>query len=110
MAGKAKIVDEVWDDDRVKSFLGYNSYDTVTNYDFQLLSRAYKYMRIDDFGRFLVYFVAAGYNLDACNQEGKTLAQIIKTHRFGAEFITQLALAKQHSAAHQQAKMATNPP
>ena len=94
MAGKAKVVDEVWDDDRVKSFLDYDAYDTVTNYDFQLLNRAYKYMRVDDFGRFLAYFVAAGHNLDACNQEGKTLNQIIKKHRFGAEFIAQLDLAR----------------
>ena len=44
-------------------------------------------MRPGDFERFLKFFVEAGRNPDAYDQQGRTLWQIISSHRQGAGFI-----------------------
>ena len=51
---KAKVLDEVWDDARVRSFLSVRSH-TADSDDFHCLLRAYRSMREDDFRRFLVF-------------------------------------------------------
>ena len=65
MAGPSQpqVTDEVWDDDRVKSFLTMEAYEG--NADFHLLMRAYRGMRPADFGRFLPFFIDAKHDLDA---------------------------------------------
>ncbi|MDG1206160.1 MAG: PA4642 family protein, partial [Pseudomonadales bacterium] len=88
MAGPSQpqVTDEVWDDDRVKSFLSQEPSSTETA-DFYVLLRAYRGMRPDDFKRFLSFFVAADRDLDATDNQGRTLWQIIESHRHGHEFI-----------------------
>lgn len=93
MAGKAKVVDEVWNDDRIKGFLEYKPPATDSEPDFEILYRAYKYMRADDFARFLVFFVDAGHSLNACDQRGRKLVDIISQHRFSAAFVQSLIAA-----------------
>ena len=80
-----KVTDEVWDDDRVKSFLALEP--EGENADFHVLLKAYRGMRVDDFERFLGFFVETGRDLDAKDQRGRTLWQIIADHRQGADFI-----------------------
>ena len=55
MAGPSQpqVTNEVWDDDRVKSFLEMEAYDG--NVGFHLLMRAYRGMRPADFERFLPF-------------------------------------------------------
>lgn len=93
MAGPSQpqVTDEVWDDDRVKSFL--NMQPLSGNADHHVLLRAYRGMRPDDFARFLVFFTAAGRDIDAADAGGRTLWEIISKHRQGADFI---ALRKQY--------------
>ena len=93
MAGPSQpqVTDAVWDDDRVKSFLTMEAYEG--NADFHLLMRAYRGMRPADFGRFLPFFIDAKHDLDATDDQGRTLWSIIKGHRQGADFI---ALRQQH--------------
>lgn len=93
MAGPSQpqVTDEVWDDDRVKSFLEMEANDG--NADFHLLMRAYRGMRPADFERFLPFFVDANHDLDATDDQGHTLWSIIEGHRQGAAFI---ALRKKH--------------
>lgn len=88
MAGPSQpqVTDEVWDDARVKSFLNMQSYGDQTE-DFHILLKAYRGMRTGDFKRFLDFFVEAGRNLDALDQSGKSLWEIIADHRQGADFI-----------------------
>ncbi len=88
MAGPSQpqVTDEVWDDDRVRSFLDNRPYDG--NPDFHVLLKAYRGMRVEDFARFLKFFTEAGRNLDAQDNKGRTLWSIIKTHRQGADFIS----------------------
>ena len=93
MAGPSQrqVTDEVWDDDRVKSFLEMEAYSG--NVDFHLLMRAYRGMRPADFERFLPFFIDANHDLDATDDQGSTLWSIIEGHRQGADFI---ALRKKH--------------
>lgn len=79
------VTDEVWDDNRVKSFLALQPHGESA--DFHVLLKAYRGMRPEDFERFLVFFTKAGRNLDACDKNGRTLWQIIANHRQGAHFI-----------------------
>lgn len=95
MAGKPKVTNEIWDDQRVKDFLEYQPYNQKTSTDFQLLYRAYKYMRPGDFGRFLVFFTDAGYDLEARDSHDNTLAETIADHYFGPRFIEEINKAKQ---------------
>ena len=93
MAGPSQpqVTDEVWDDDRVKSFLKIEAYSGDA--DFHILMRAYRGMRPADFERFIPFFVDANHDLDATDDQGRTLWFIIERHRQGADFI---ALRKKH--------------
>ncbi len=85
-ADKKKVVDEVWDDARVRSFLGKKPLGSETNADYSALLYAYRSMRVEDFRRFLVFFVADGRDLNARSQSGDSLLATISGHRQGAEF------------------------
>ncbi len=88
---KPKIVDEVWDDDRVKSFLHADA--DVPCVDFYVLLKAYQGMRAHDFERFTEFFVEAGRDLDARNEQGQTLVTVITRHRHARPFIDPLLAA-----------------
>ena len=59
-ADKAKVVDEIWDDERVHSFLAKAPLGPDEDPDFSKLIFAYRSMRVDDFARFIPAFTAAG--------------------------------------------------
>jgi hypothetical protein len=86
---KAKITDEVWDDDRVKSFLDKGPLGDEPA-DYSKLLHAYRSMRPEDFGRFLKVYSAAGGQLDAVDKEGRTLAQVIQNHSKAQPFLALL--------------------
>jgi len=90
---KKQIIDEVWDDARVESFLHRDSAGTGLDPDFFVLWQAYQGMREGDFRRFLRLFVRAERNLDARNDRGETLAMMIATHRHAGPFIDALVAA-----------------
>jgi len=89
---KQKVLGEVFDDERVKSFLDYQAPDGVSS-DFHLLEKAYRGMNIDNFVTFLNFFKEAGYDLNATNPDGKTLKQIAGEHGHGVHYITALTAA-----------------
>ena len=89
---KQKIVDEVWDDARVASFLTkdmprQSGVDLPGDADFYVLRHAYQNMRPDDFERFLALYRADGRDVNARDGDGRTLADVIASHRHGAPFI-----------------------
>ncbi|TVS16846.1 MAG: hypothetical protein EA417_09365 [Gammaproteobacteria bacterium] len=90
---KQQIIDEVWDDARVESFLHRSCHDPDIDPDFFVLWQAYQAMREADFRRFLRLYVAASRNLDAVNERGETLAAMIATHRHAGPFIEALVAA-----------------
>tara|TARA_B100001750_G_C15145567_1_gene416924 strand:- start:146 stop:451 length:306 start_codon:yes stop_codon:yes gene_type:complete len=95
---KQKIIDEVWDEARVRSFLGKATptqfgKDIPGDADFHLLLNAYRAMRVDDFKRFLDHYLGEGHQLDAKNENGLTLAEYLIPYKKSAPFISALKQA-----------------
>lgn len=88
MAGPSQpqVTDEVWDDERIKSFLNLKPV-ADESADFHILLKAYRGMRADDFGRFLRVFSDAGRDLEATDHTGRTIWKIIGEHRLGRDFL-----------------------
>ena len=83
---KQKVVDEVWDDARIRAFLDKAPLGEGVDPDFSVLLYAYRSMRPDDFETFIGYFVQAGRNLEARGEAGETLAELIAAHRHSEPF------------------------
>lgn len=77
---KPKVIGEEWSDERVKSFLAIAPYDNAVNADFNALLKAYQAMRAEDFERFVGFFVDAGRDLNAVNDQGETILDLISRH------------------------------
>lgn len=88
MAGPSQpsVTDEVWDDERIQSFLEMEP-SAGLSADFHVLQKAYRGMRPDDFERFLTFYIEAGRDVDATDPDGRTLWEIIAKHRQGQEFV-----------------------
>lgn len=84
---KQKVVDEVWDDERIESFLDKSPMGEEKSRDFSALLHAYRSMRPGDFERFVACFVALGRDLDARSNTGDTLLATITRHRHAAPFV-----------------------
>jgi hypothetical protein len=93
---KEKVIDEVFDDERIRSFLDKAPMGNEPDVDFSALLYAYRSMRPGDFARFVELFLDAGRNLQARSRDQQTLADIIREHRHGEPF---LDILKQHGAA-----------
>jgi hypothetical protein len=78
---KPKVIGEEWSDERVKGFLAIEPYDRAINPDFNALLKAYQAMRAEDFERFVGFFVEAGRDLNAVNERGETILDLISQHR-----------------------------
>lgn len=85
-ADKAKVVDEVWDDARIESFLHKPPMGDESA-DYSKLLHAYRSMRIDDFARFLERFKATGGDVHATSNAGLSLAETIKSHTKAGPFV-----------------------
>lgn len=91
---KQKVLGEVFDDERIKTFLQFEAPEGV-NPDFHLLEKAYRGMNIENFDTFLSFFVEDGHDINAQNPSGKTLLAIASEHRHGDEYVDAL---KKHGA------------
>ena len=89
---KEKVVDEVWTDDRVKSFLEVRPHDEVEE-DFHMLLKAYQSMRAADFELFVGFFTTESRDINATGKDGRTLLDIVSTHRHGVEYAAILKAA-----------------
>lgn len=85
-ADKAKVVDEVWDEERIESFLSKGPMGS-TPHDHSKLLHAYRSMRVDDFERFVTKFRSQGGDTAAVDEQGRTLVEVIGTHAKSAPFI-----------------------
>ena len=93
---KQKVLDEVWDDDRVKSFLGKAAPSQAAvqlpgDRDFYVLRHAYQSMRPGDFARFLGFYADQGRDVNAKDGQGRTLADVIASHAHAKPFIEVLS-------------------
>ena len=74
-----KTVDEDWSDERVKAFLELQPLDDA-NPDYHVLIKAYRYMVAFDFARFVTFFGEAGRDINATDQDGKTILDLVAQH------------------------------
>ncbi|MFT4613076.1 MAG: hypothetical protein ACI9NT_000210 [Bacteroidia bacterium] len=82
---KAKVLDEVWTEDRVRNFLEVRTYDGG-NEDFHMLLKAYQSMRASDFELFISFFLQQKRDLNATDKDGRSVIDVISTHRHGAQY------------------------
>ena len=83
---KAKVVDEIWDEERIRGFLDKTPMGDEADPDYSVLLYAYRSMRPGDFQTFIDLFCQQGRNLQALSNSGQTLLQTIAGHRKSAEF------------------------
>ncbi len=82
---KAKVVDEVWDEARIDSFLAKGPMGKESA-EFSMLLHAYRSMRAEDFKRFIIKFTQQGHDVGANDRQGRSLAEIIRSHTKAAPF------------------------
>jgi hypothetical protein len=87
---KPKVVDEEWSDDRVRSYLSLEPFDSTIKTDYHVLARAYESMRADDFRRFLAFFTEANRDLDTLSPDGETILDRVSEHRRSVEYVQAL--------------------
>ena len=83
---KQKVLGEIFDDARIKTFLEYEAPEGVSR-DFHLLEKAYRGMKVENFATFLSFFKEAGYDLKATNPAGHNIADIMQQHNLGADYV-----------------------
>ena len=89
---KQKVLGEVFDDERIKTFLDFEAPEGV-NPDFHVLEKAYRGMKAENFETFLTFFVATDRDINAQNPNEKTLLAIASEHRQSDDYVN--ALKKQ---------------
>ena len=88
-ADKAKVINEIWDDARIESFLNKESMGDEPA-EFSQLLFAYRSMRVGDFELFLQRFKDAGGDINATNKIGQRLRDIVASHQKSADFLALL--------------------
>ena len=83
---KKQLIGDEIGDEQIKLFLDFEPVD-ATSPSLHKLIKAYRGLRIDDFGRFLAFFNEAGYDLDGKDEQGQTFVDIIKDQRNADEYI-----------------------
>ena len=58
--------------------------------DFHVLHNAYKSLKPDEFALFIGFFREAGRRLEAKSPYGETIAELMKQHRHGDEYLSAL--------------------
>lgn len=84
---KQQIIGDDISDDYIKAFLLFEPADGVTSPSLHKLVKAYRGLRVDDFQRFVGFFVEAGFDLDGKDAEGKTFVEQIADQRTASEYI-----------------------
>ena len=82
---KEKVLDEVWTEDHVRSFLDVRPHDG-SDENFHMLLKAYQSMRASDFELFVKFFGEQGRNLGAQGPDGRTVLEIVSEHRHGSDY------------------------
>ncbi|PAU53163.1 hypothetical protein BZL41_23635 [Pseudomonas sp. PIC25] len=83
---KKQVIGEEISDDQVKLFLTVEPADD-TPPSLHKLIKAYRGLRIDDFERFVGFFVEAGYDLGAKNAKGEDFVALVRDQRNAEPYI-----------------------
>ena len=90
---KKQVIGDEIGDEQIKLFLDFEPVD-ATSPSLHKLIKAYRGLRIDDFERFLTFFVEAGYDVDGKDEHGKTFIDQIRDQRNAAEYIELIEKAR----------------
>lgn len=90
---KKQVIGDDIGDEQIKLFLDFEPVD-ATSPSLHKLIKAYRGLRIDDFERFLGFFVAAGYDVDGEDEQGNTFVKLIKDHRNAGDYIELIKKAR----------------
>lgn len=90
---KKQVIGEEISDDSIKLFLAVEPADT-TPPSLHKLVKAYRGLRVDDFERFVGFFVAAGYNLSATDAQGNDFIALIQDQRNAGPYIEVIKAAR----------------
>ncbi|AIC22252.1 MULTISPECIES: PA4642 family protein [Pseudomonas] len=90
---KKQVIGDEIGDAQIKLFLDFEPAD-ATSPSLHKLIKAYRGLRIDDFERFLVFFVEAGYDLDGKDEHGKDFVALIQDQRNAADYIELIEKAR----------------
>jgi hypothetical protein len=91
---KEKVIGEELDPSQVARFLNMQP-SGDENADFHVLVKAYRGLPADYFDSFVGMFVAAGRDINATDDQGRTLAQIAAAHKNQPGYLDAL---KKHGA------------
>lgn len=83
---KKQVIGEDIGDEAIKLFLQPEPTDG-TPPSLHKLIKAYRGLRVDDFGRFLVFFKEAGYDLGATDANGQDFVALIADQRQAQPYI-----------------------
>ncbi|EZP31185.1 PA4642 family protein [Pseudomonas sp. RIT288] len=83
---KKQVIGDEIGDEQIKLFLDFEPVD-ATSPSLHKLIKAYRGLRIDDFERFLGFFVEAGYDVDGKDEQGKTFVELIADQRNAPDYI-----------------------
>lgn len=89
---KKKVIGEVFDEERIKSFLQHQPYGE-RSHSYHLLEKAYRGMKAENFATFLRFFKEAGYDINATNEQGETFLQEVSQHRHAEDYAAALRAA-----------------
>ncbi|WP_434766700.1 PA4642 family protein [Pseudomonas triticicola] len=90
---KKQVIGDEIGDEQIKLFLDFEPVD-ATSPSLHKLIKAYRGLRIDDFERFLGFFIEAGFDVDGKDEQGKTFVELIKDQRNAAEYIELIEKAR----------------
>ncbi|MEE9102393.1 MULTISPECIES: PA4642 family protein [Pseudomonas] len=90
---KKQVIGEEIGDDAIKLFLDVEPADD-TPASLHKLVKAYRGLRIDDFERFVGFFVEAGYDLNAKDAKGQDFVALIQDQRQAEPYIEVIKAAR----------------
>lgn len=90
---KKQVIGEEIGDEPIKLFLAVEPADD-TPPSLHKLVKAYRGLRIDDFERFLTFFVEAGYDLNAKDAKGNDFVALIRDQRLAEPYIEAIKTAR----------------
>lgn len=90
---KKQVIGEEITEDSIKLFLEVEPADD-TPPSLHKLVKAYRGLRIDDFERFLQFFLEAGYDLGAKDAQGNDFVALIKDQRLAEPYIEAVQAAR----------------
>lgn len=90
---KKKVIGEEISDESIKLFLEPEPADEIPP-SLHKLIKAYRGLRVDDFERFLGFFVEAGYDLNAKDDKGRDFVALIADQRQAEPYVELIKAAR----------------